>query len=316
MKNKINYMGIWLFSLVLMLSVGIFSYVRMTYADFNGLTGQIGSIRQVSYYSNYPDEFDVKDGLHTYTDIVDANYFIANIMFKIPSDSYVFYAWNTRKDGSGIFYQVGKFYKMTENLTLYAIWGKNLLGDVNLDGVVDKDDYITLNRYLNDDSFLKGVVLSNADVNLDGKIYLVDIDIIKQACLGTSGYTGLFTNNPVFIYEIYKENNNNSGTGSGTGNGNGTGTGSNSNNNNNNNNSNNNGNRNNNNNSDDCLNNNDYDNKDNNIHIDKDDLKKNNEEGNKYNYVKYLSIFLIGLCFISLRIIIDIIKKAISKKYC
>jgi hypothetical protein len=53
MKDKTNYMGVWIFSLVLMLSVGIFSYIRTTYADFNGLTGQIGSIRQVIYYSNY-----------------------------------------------------------------------------------------------------------------------------------------------------------------------------------------------------------------------------------------------------------------------
>ena len=43
----------------------------------------------------------------------------------------------------------------------------------------------------------------------DGNIDLIDADIIKHALLGTKGYTMLLSNEPVFIYELYKPENNN-----------------------------------------------------------------------------------------------------------
>lgn len=299
MKIKWDYKSVWIFSLVLMFGACLFSYVRVTYADFNGITGQLGNFRKVIYYSNYPEGIKYTEGVHTYTDLVHSNYFIDEIMFDVPSNEYVFSSWNTNRDGSGITYKVGKYYKLEDNLTLYAIWGKRLLGDINLDGKVDDSDYLLLSKHIGDGDFFTDIILSNADVNLDGVIDLVDVDIINQACLGTVGYTQLLSNNPVFIYEIYKSTNNNSNTNNNGGStGNGSGGSSSNTDGNNNNNSNGNSNK-------DDDNNDEIDNGNTNDYEEDNDVSNKIEE--KRELKNYLWIFLIGLFLISFRIIMIIV---------
>lgn len=317
MKNN-NYMSVWVFSMILMLSLGVFSYIRGTHADFNGLTGNITvTLINIDYSSNYPDDLDMNDTLHTYSGYANSVYFIEKNMFDVPS-GYVFYSWNTKKDGSGILYKEGKFHKLEENISLYAIWGQNILGDINLDGVVNGNDTVLLNKYIAEPSFLMGVVKENADVNLDGKIDSIDIDIIKQALLGIDGYKELLTNNPVFIYELYKpssdkenkeENKNNTG-GNGTSNNGGNSSNNGGNSSNNGSTSNNGGNSSSGNNNSSNVD----DNKQDEDIIDNDKIDNSSDSNRENNKSRsYVWIFVVGICCISLRIIIDIIKKTVKK---
>ena len=81
-----------------------------------------------------------------------------------------------------------------------------LYGDINLNGVIDEEDSNLLLSYVNGSSILNENVLINADVNNDQKIDMVDVDIIKNAFLGTNGYVGFLPNNPILIYDIYEGN--------------------------------------------------------------------------------------------------------------
>lgn len=314
MENKKNK-KIQVFSIILFLLLGIISYVRVTYADFNGLTGNITmEVIKVTYSSNYPDELNLSESISIYTGMINSNYFIEELMFKIPSN-YVFYEWNTKRDGSGISYQVGKFHKLEENIGLYAIWGRYILGDVNLDGVVNLDDSNSLSKYIGDNSKLDGVVLANADVNLDGKVDFVDVDIIKQAYLGTKGYEDLLYNEPVFEFEIYNPSNdnededddisNNNGSG---GNGNGTTNGGNNNSNNNNNSALGDANNNIDNGGSSSSSDNQGNGNNNNENVD-DNLIANDNKKHK----SYVWVFILGIVLVSLRISVDVIENTIKK---
>lgn len=213
MKNKKNiFYGSML--LVLVGTYCVFSYFKITYSYFgNDLSGDISGLVSVSYFSNYPvdGQLDDKDD----SDDIDTNsdYTIRNIMFDLV-DGYIFSYWNTEKDGTGTTYLINRSVKVTENITLYAIWHKKYsYGDINVDGTVNMDDSLLLGQHLNGEVSLNGEVLLNADVNVDGAIDEVDVDIIKQASLGTSGYSSLLSNVPVLIYDIYEGTLDGDGTG-------------------------------------------------------------------------------------------------------
>ena len=110
---------------------------------------------------------------------------------------------------------------------LYAQWVKNkeeeekviTYGDLNNNGDIDEDDYLTLEKYLSDSSVLSSDQVISADVNGDDTVNNIDVDIIKHAYLGTSGYVGYLPYSIVPIYSLY-EGDAIEGDNSSTGNGN------------------------------------------------------------------------------------------------
>ena len=125
-------------------------------------------------------------------------------MFDVPV-GYKFVSWNTVSDGSGQFYFVNDTMDLSSNVELYAQWeyvgyiDTVAYGDVNLNGVIDNNDHVLLDNYISNNGVLNSFSLVNADVNKDGKLDKVDVDIIKQAYLGTEGYRDILPNNPILI---------------------------------------------------------------------------------------------------------------------
>lgn len=313
MKNKKNILVGGAF-LILILFCGIFSYFKITYSYFgNNITGQLGTTYSVDYFSNYPEEIGRTEQFLFDSAKINSDYVVKDIMFEI-SNQYKFTGWNTKRDGSGIFYNVNDLILLNDNFKLYAIWeSASLYGDINLDGKIDIADSELLNKYLNENTSLEGVLISNSDVNLDGKIDLVDVDIIKQASLGTKGYGGLLSNNPVNIYEVYKDNTINDGGGS-TNNDIGNNTGKPSNKPSNNNGSNN---QNGSNTNDISSNVNGENNKNEDVFDENTNVSNKNEvninEDDK-NRKSYAWILILGILLISLRVVVAIIKKIIKIK--
>ena len=64
-------------------------------------------------------------------------------------------------------------------------------GDVNLDGVVDLADGITLNKYLAQVLTLSDTALKNADVNMDQNLTERDTTILMRFILQVQGYLEL-----------------------------------------------------------------------------------------------------------------------------
>lgn len=181
---------------LLFIIVGCLSGTRAYFG--NNISGDLTSYT-IYYLANYPD------GLGEETFISKERKILDN-MFLVP-DGYKFDSWNTKRDGSGEDYYSGDDFTLKEDLWLYAKWMVVInYGDVNLDLVVDNNDYMLLDSYLKGEVELLEQGIKNADVNNDGKIDLVDVDILKQVCLGNSNYLGYLPNEPVLIYDIYEGN--------------------------------------------------------------------------------------------------------------
>ena len=204
MENK-KKLGIYIILLGLILFGGIFSYFKITYSYFGeNLTGQLGALCNVNYHSNYPVDILIDAKKYEYVVQLNSDYVVKSMDFDIPF-GYEFSHWNMISDDSGTKYKINDTFKLTENIDLYAIWKKVLFyGDINLDGIVNMDDSTLLSKYLDENTILTDIILSNSDVNVDGKVDKIDVDIIKQAVLGTKGYEGLLLNKPVLIYDIYE----------------------------------------------------------------------------------------------------------------
>lgn len=209
--NKENtFLTIWIFCVVLLTLLFPVSFIRGTRAYFgDNMSGQLGAGYQIKYISNFPS--DLNKTVENHTDsVVSEIYVIIDNTFE--ADGYEFVGWNTKSDGTGKVYEVKEVYYDKLNLTLYAQWKKIEVivisyGDVNLNNLIDENDYLLLENHVSGISELSGQSLLNADVNTDGKIDLVDVDIIKQAYLRTTGYINILPSNPILIYEIYKEEN-------------------------------------------------------------------------------------------------------------
>ena len=214
-KNGDNkFLGIWCLFVVCFLFVILVPFVsKSTMGHFGGVTGSLSAF-DVYYFSNYPNGFENVDPV---ADNQKSNYYkiLDNTMFEVP-DGYEFVCWNTMVDGSGTSYVLDDVEKLTEKLNLYAQWKiievivpddkKIAYGDVNLNGEIDTDDYLIIEKHVNGVNLLTGDAVINADVNVDGKIDLVDVDIVKQVCLGNNRYVGFLPNNPIKIYDIYEGN--------------------------------------------------------------------------------------------------------------
>ncbi|MBQ7646536.1 MAG: InlB B-repeat-containing protein, partial [Clostridia bacterium] len=85
-------------------------------------------------------------------------------------ESYFFRGWSTTPDAQKIDYFAGTLYEQNADITLYAVWGKNIiLGDVNCDGEIDSMDAVETFKYDAGLVDLDADQLFAADVNGDGE---------------------------------------------------------------------------------------------------------------------------------------------------
>lgn len=207
MKRENIFLIIWSMCLFLLVGVCNIGFLRGTWSAFGNMTGQLTAAYIVEYASNYPSELGITKEYKREAS-ASPNYVIKGEQFVL--DGYEFIGWNTSLDGLGKQYLAGDSIILEENITLYAQWKKIevvtiFYGDVNLNGMIDEEDYLLIENAINDGVLLEGQALLNADCNIDGKVDLMDADIIKQAFLGTDGYSGSLPNEPILKYEIYND---------------------------------------------------------------------------------------------------------------
>lgn len=212
MKKRENaFLVAWISCLLLLIGACNVGFIRGTRAGFgpNNMTGQLTVPCNINYQSNYPSETGKTNEEKTITYICFETYTMNNDAFKL--NGYEIIDWNTSRDGSGVSYPINGDYTLNSDITIYAQWEKTgdttiSYGDVNQDGQIEESDYLLIENHVSGISELTGQALLNADVNVDGTVDLVDADIVKQAYLGTEGYIGYLPNNPILIYEVYKDN--------------------------------------------------------------------------------------------------------------
>ena len=207
-RNKFSF--IWsccLFGLFYVMILGFCIYIKGTRAYFGDPSGSGslgGEIYSVFYYRNWPNMDDVQifeSKKYNITKVLSYDEVFTSL------DGYRFIGWNTSRDGSGNYYEAEHVFSLTADFNLYAQWRLIIAyGDTNEDGIVNQDDYLLVESYLNQSGELSDSGKINADVNQDGEINLVDVDIIKQASLGTALYVGFLPDKPILIYDIYEGN--------------------------------------------------------------------------------------------------------------
>ena len=199
--------GVCLVSLFVIILVG-YNISKGTNAYFgdpeNGSGNLGGEVYSVYYYRNWPNIDDteyVEDKKYNITLILSYSELFEEI------DGYRFIGWNTLSDGSGISFNVDSTFKLTSDMNLYAQWRLIVsYGDVNEDGFINEDDRLLIEKHVNGEDVLSEQGIINADVNNDGNVNLVDVDIVKQVSLGTVGYVGYLPDKPILIYDIYEGN--------------------------------------------------------------------------------------------------------------
>lgn len=202
-KNKFSF--VWVFCIIILLVISLCSVsisLKGTSAHFGGVTGELTAYK-VTYLSNYVNMALENE---SYEEQKKNIYQVLDNMFDVPS-GYKFIGWNTKSDGTGDGYVASDVITLKSSLELYAQWISVVYyGDVNQNGQIDKEDYVLIENHISGVNILTEQSLLNADVNIDGHVDLVDADIVKQAYLGTMGYTGYLPNNPILIYDIYEGN--------------------------------------------------------------------------------------------------------------
>lgn len=243
MKNNIDrniFSIVWGVCLSLLFII-IFIGYKGSYAYFgdpsSGSGNLGGEIYSVYYYRNWPGIEDteyVEDKKYNITLILNYDELFEEL------GGYRFIGWNSLPDGRGISFNVDSTFMLTADMNLYAQWRLIVAyGDVNEDMVVNENDSLLIEKHVNGESLLEGSSLVNADVNVDGVVNFIDLDIVEQVCLETVGYVGYLPNKPILKYDIYEGNvdigtdkpvedekdnntsNNNIGGGTGLGNGGG-----------------------------------------------------------------------------------------------
>lgn len=182
-------------------------FIRATMAGFGNVTGQLTPSYVITFDYRFPETF----GMFKYVEKVTFNQSYCNLgeYYLSIEPNYSLCAWNTELDGSGQEYLGSELITLESDMTLYARWcwstdSNAMYGDVNNNGIIDEDDYLLVEKYLVEHSgFTELYSLRNADANNDGKVNLIDADIIKQAYLGTDGYVGYLPRKPILKYEIY-----------------------------------------------------------------------------------------------------------------
>ena len=200
-------MIVWVMCVILLIGTCNLGFVRKTWSAFGNVSGQLTIPCNVNYYSNYPDDVLLSEDVKTEY-VSGQSYIIKENTFVVSG--YEFVSWNSVADGTGKVYNSGDSIPLEISLNFYAQWKKVEVpvasyGDVNVDGLINEDDYLLIEQFINTSNELTGQSLLNADVNVDGKVDLVDADIIKQVCLGIDGYVGVLPSNPILVYEIYND---------------------------------------------------------------------------------------------------------------
>ncbi len=207
---------IWCSCLLVIFIVSYFSF-NISVEDFSvymggGMSGNIVMPKNITYYSNYPNGIEnmdpvVKNDKKQHT--------VVNNFFEIPS-GYVFVGWTYDSSNTSEVLSSGDIIDLEdleEDISLYAKWEvapePELVpsyGDVDKNSLINNQDYLLIENYLSGTNTLDEQAMLNADVNVDGKIDHIDADIVKQATLGTAGYTGLLPSKPILIYSLYEGN--------------------------------------------------------------------------------------------------------------
>lgn len=200
--KKSSYILLYFFGFILIMFMCYCGFNMSSVATFfgDGGSAELPILYEIIYHSNYPDGSVNLKEIRYGTD----DYVLENNIFSVSG--YDFLGWNVNMDGSGDIYYSDSKIDLDGDIEFYAIWEKVIIsyGDVNLDLVVNDSDYLLLDSYILGNISLNKNAIRNADVNIDGKVDLVDVDIIKQFCLGTFGYVGM-PDNPILKYEVYKD---------------------------------------------------------------------------------------------------------------
>lgn len=207
MKRKKLFLIIWIVCVGFLIGLCHLLFIRGTMAGFGNVTGQLTPSYVITFDYRFPETF----GMFKYVEKVTFNQSYCNLgeYYLFIEPNYSLCAWNTELDGSGQEYLGSELITLESDMTLYARWcwstdSNAMYGDVNNNGIIDEDDYLLVEKYLVEHSgFTELYSLRNADANNDGKVNLIDADIIKQAYLGTDGYVGYLPRKPILKYEIY-----------------------------------------------------------------------------------------------------------------
>lgn len=152
------------------------------YAQWNNASGTI------TYNSNY-GTYQTKIQYFTFnTDTkLDKNSFIR--------EGYTFKEWNTKADGTGTTYTNEDEIKLSDNLTLYAIWEEGSGYVINKYSVNDSDKHIDLiDPYTTVQDFKKNIKLNNG--------YTVEVDyktVNGKNLIYTGGKTKIYKNNELYV---------------------------------------------------------------------------------------------------------------------
>lgn len=184
-----------------------FQTANLTYTEINN-TINSGNGQKVYYYvasSNYSDVFVGSEYVlikpHEYTVQYDANLeetgiTVSNVpsnMTKIEDinislsinilsakdsdniDRYIFKGWNTKADGTGLFYAAGANFDQNGDLTLYGVWEEKVEGTITFEyeyiDPVDNVDKVT-------DQRMEHVILKLVR-QIDGELEVIDSQIVS-----------------------------------------------------------------------------------------------------------------------------------------
>ena len=146
-----------------------------TYTPFHFSTKIYENIELYPYYTN-KNSFTVTytDGKNTVTDMKryapGAHADVQANSFAVPEGK-VFLGWNTKADGTGTTYYPGSKIPVTDNLTLYAIWGnKDAVVSLTYNANGGQGGTYVKNGYVNNDlvTLWDGSGFSRAGYSLDG----------------------------------------------------------------------------------------------------------------------------------------------------
>jgi len=99
---------------------------------------------------------------------------------------YTFLGWSTKSDGK-VEYKPGDEYTKNEDITLYAVWEKNVApGDANGDGTTNTEDLIILRKYISGLATDNDINLQGAQLNADGQITTDDLVLLRKMLAGLS----------------------------------------------------------------------------------------------------------------------------------
>gem|GEM_PF-3124103 len=130
-KIAITVLVLVLFMAHLLPEQSVFAAARANVSDGNRFVNDLSSRNMASNSSRSTEKFTIvyhpNGGRgQTYEDSVDAGAEYAIKDRGYTRDYYTFRIWNTKPDGYGINYSNDEIINVTENITLYATWGRRM----------------------------------------------------------------------------------------------------------------------------------------------------------------------------------------------